>query len=252
MDRSSVRAYISKNWYKLLLALILVFIILKKDLSFQIRLNAPVKREQPTTPRKQLPAEEQATPSGKELLSENEEKAPLARNQPPEIEQFDLSKIGRERKRRNSSSERLPPLEEAAVKSFIERFDHVAVNEREKFGIPSSLILANGLLISRAGQRDMARRGFNFFALPCTSDWKGPEGTYQGNCFRHYKNAWTSFRDHSLFLSSGKLAALRRFEDDDYKAWARELEEEGFYEAPGMALEVIRIIEKWQLYKLDR
>ena len=62
----------------------------------------------------------------------------------------------------------------------------------------------------------------------------------------------TSFRDHSLFITTGHLSDLRRLEADDYKAWARELEKKGFYEEENMARQVIELIEEYGLYELDR
>ena len=247
---AAVKGYLSRNWYKLLLALFLVFIVLKKDLSFQIQLRAPVKKE--SAPKETIPVEEETKPEVKEKLAEKFEEEPPPERRAPEIEQFGLPGFGKTESLRSSPSDGLSGIEEEVIRGFLERFGHVAVGERKKFGIPASLILANALLISQAGQRELAEKSNNFFALPCTTDWEGKKDRSGNSCYRSYKNAWTSFRDHSLYITSGKLAPLLRFDDDDYKAWARELEEESFYEERNMGRQVIELIEDWQLYELDR
>ncbi|MEZ4988463.1 MAG: glucosaminidase domain-containing protein [Saprospiraceae bacterium] len=99
---------------------------------------------------------------------------------------------------------RLRQVSEPDIEAFVQRFQHVAQSEQEKFGIPASIILAHALLQSNAGTLPVASVGYNYFALPCTSDWE--DQTQDGSsseCLRKYNNAWLSFRDHSLFLTTG-------------------------------------------------
>lgn len=165
---------------------------------------------------------------------------------------FNLNPIGGSRKSPKGILWEFEQLNETAIAAFIKRFGHVAVSERKKYGIPASLILANGLLISKAGTSEMTRSGHNYFGLACTDDWIGEQGFHGGACFRHYENAWTSFRDHSLFLTTGKLSKLNSLGRDDYKAWARALNKEGFYERKNSDEAILQIIRRYQLDRFDQ
>lgn len=247
MEGFALKGFIARNWFKLALALLLIFIVLKKDLSFQIRLKAPVLNEQQQAV--PPPAERRAS---RETLSESRDlpAAGASETYSAPVDRFDFSSPGR-------SSQADPDktstaLDEPALRAFVDRFSHVAVNEHKKFDIPASLIMGNALLLSGAGKNDIARKGNNFFALPCSRDWRGRSTMFQGSCYRRYENAWTSFRDHSLYLTTGKLAFLREEHGgDDYSGWARGLEKEGFYEDGGTAAQVIELIRRYGLHELD-
>jgi len=244
MDRVAIRSYFVKNWYKLALALLLLFIILKKDLSLHLRLHAPAG--EPTEQSPLAPEPTRPRQPAQERMSDN---APiLSEREPPQVELFDFSSIDREA----AAAPLLEGVSEGVKRSFRQRFAHVAVAERKKFGIPASLVMGHTFLLSEAGRSDLARKSNNFFALPCTEDWRGARRKKGGACYRRYDKAWTSFRDHSLFLISGAFAQLRRLEADDYRGWARALEKAGFYPKRGMGRQVIEFIESEQLYELDR
>jgi flagellum-specific peptidoglycan hydrolase FlgJ len=139
---------------------------------------------------------------------------------------------------------------EASIRdAFINRFRRVALEEQEKFGIPASIILGNALLISQAGESEGVQKGLNFFGLPCTPDWQGEKGDIAGKCYRYYETAWMSFRDHSLYLTTGKYSGTRALKGKDFSAWALFLEKEGFAPVPNYSLQVLEVI---QTYHLDR
>jgi len=108
------------------------------------------------------------------------------------------------------------------------------------------------MLQSFAGQRDMSLSGNNHFALPCVSGWKGESATYNDACYRHYENAWTSFRDHSLYVSTGPNKKLLALGSKDYKAWAKGLEKSKSFDIDNLAATLISIINEYDLTKYDR
>ena len=61
--------------------------------------------------------------------------------------------------------------------------------------------------------------------------------------------AWMSFRDHSLYLTTGKYSGTRALKGKDFSAWALFLEKEGFAPIPNYSLQVLEVI---QTYDLDR
>ncbi len=137
---------------------------------------------------------------------------------------------------------------------YIDKYKELAVEQMERYGIPASITLAQGLLESGAGQSSLTRRSHNHFGIKCGGDWRG-KTTYhdddaRGECFRVYKNARESYEDHSRFLANrSRYAALFKLKKDDYKGWAHGLKKAGYATNPQYAHSLIRIIE---LYQLDR
>ncbi len=135
--------------------------------------------------------------------------------------------------------------------AYIRRFSHVAVGEMKKYDIPASIILANSLLHSEAGTRDMAVKGNNHFALPCTLDWLSKSDMYGGVCYRHFDNAWMSFRNHSVYLETPPFIHLKSLGTKDYKGWAKGLEEAKYSNYENLMQELISLIESYDLTRFD-
>lgn len=134
------------------------------------------------------------------------------------------------------------------IKSFIKRFVHVAINEQKKYGVPASITLANSLLNSDVGKRKMTKRSNNYFAIPCTEKWSGKKLDAE-TCYRAYESAWSSFRDHSIFLT--KELKLSSLYDEDYKAWAKALEASGKFDTKDLEKNLIKVIEQLELFRFD-
>jgi flagellum-specific peptidoglycan hydrolase FlgJ len=243
--------YLQRNWFKLALAALLVFIILKKDLSLRINLNTPLRMEQgPAQP--SVPVDQKREGAMPERFTDNQQAPAVPKKELPSTERFELVPPASAR-RGASLAESLGQVDESVVQAYIQRFGRVAAAERKKFGIPAAIILANALLHSQAGHKAAAGPGANnHFALPCTPDWQGGSGQHEGRCYRYYENAWTSFRDHSLYLTTGRYAHFKQLSDQDYKAWARALEKEAFSTEKNLARQLVQTIEKYQLSAWDR
>ncbi|MCB0580888.1 MAG: glucosaminidase domain-containing protein [Phaeodactylibacter sp.] len=240
-----VKSYLQRNWFKISIAIILVFIALKKDLSFRINLNSPVRMEQ-VPQRPPTPARQQEKVPSQERYTENTRQEAAA-TELPGADRFDFSSTANGR-REIRAIDRLEQVDEGTIRAYIGRFARVAAGEQKKFGIPASIILANALLHSLAGTAEMAAPGVNnHFAIPCTPDWRGPQRTFSGQCYRQYENAWTSFRDHSFYITTGPFAPLRQLPDTDYKGWAGALEKAGFSGEKNLARQLVGVIETYGL-----
>ncbi len=141
-------------------------------------------------------------------------------------------------------------------KAYIRRFEKVARTEMEKFGIPASISMAQGLVESDGGASVLATRNNNHFGIKCFS-----RSCKKGHCsnfsddhhkdfFRIYGSAWESWRAHSKLLANGKYKKLKKY-GKDYKAWARGLKSLGYATDPNYANKLIRVIRRYQLYRLD-
>jgi len=140
--------------------------------------------------------------------------------------------------------------------SYIDEFKGVAVEEMNAYGIPASITLAQGILESGSGNSDLAKYANNHFGIKCTSDWKGKnyfrDDDQKNDCFRVYKDARESFKDHSEFLKRKRYSALFQLDKNDYKSWAQGLKQAGYATNPKYPDMLISTIEKYQLYQYDQ
>ena len=250
VNTDQVLAFLKANWFKVGIAIILIYAAVRKDFSFKINLNTPVKIENPNTP---PPARQAREKKVQERYTDNitEEKS-LTPNTSSMTNQFNFApsiNSEDEETSKMNAEKRLEMVEESKILDFIERFSKVAKAEQEKFGIPAAIIMANGLLKSEAGQKSISRNGNNYFGLECTEDWLGERGDEDGRCYRYYDNAWTSFRDHSLFLTTGKMSSLKELGPDNYKAWAQAIENANVGMEANWAEQLVNVINT---YHLDR
>lgn len=142
------------------------------------------------------------------------------------------------------------------VKAYIEQFREVAKDNMRQYGIPASITLAQGILESGAGNGRLAKEANNHFGIKCHTNWTGETITHDDDalqeCFRKYRHASESFKDHSQFLTSRtRYNSLFKLSKDDYKGWAKGLRQAGYATDPGYPDKLIGIIERYELYKYD-
>ncbi|MBW8360576.1 MAG: glucosaminidase domain-containing protein [Kaistella sp.] len=140
---------------------------------------------------------------------------------------------------------------------YIQKFAPYAVEEMEKFKIPASITLAQGLLETGGGQSRLAQEGKNHFGIKCKEDWTGKTMKHTDDapneCFRVYDDPKQSYEDHSKFLAERKYYVnLFKLDPKDYKAWAHGLKKAGYATNPRYAYILLDKIEKHKLYEFDR
>lgn len=240
---SKVKLYLQNHWLKIGIAAVLILVLMKKDLSFSVDLNAPnslPSKEKSVSPPVKAKGEK------REILSEKqstEEESPITK-----LFVAPLNNLLGENKER---SDKFWLLDEDLKVNFINRFTHVAENEQLKYGVPASVILACGLLMSEAGNSELARQGNNYFGLPCTADWMGNEGYHESKCYRYYENAWTSFRDNSLYLTT-YLFPGKQLPANNHRGWIAALEQVKFADEPNLSAQLLKIIDHYDLQELDK
>ncbi|KAF2510197.1 LysM peptidoglycan-binding domain-containing protein [Flavobacterium zhairuonense] len=142
------------------------------------------------------------------------------------------------------------------VNNYILQFKDIAIGNMQKYGIPASIILAQGILESGAGKGDLAVSANNHFGIKCHKDWLGESVRHDDDaeqeCFRKYPEASESYRDHALFLVGKKrYESLFTYEKDDYKAWAKGLRACGYATDPNYPDKLIGYIERYNLHQYD-
>lgn len=143
---------------------------------------------------------------------------------------------------------------ESSKKEYVENWKNTAIQQMNKYGVPASITLSQGILESAIGTSDLAVKANNHFGIKC-SNWTGEkmykDDDKKNECFRVYNNAAESYEDHSLFLKKPRYAGLFELKTTDYKGWAKGLRKAGYATNPQYADRLIRIIEELGLDQYD-
>lgn len=116
--------------------------------------------------------------------------------------------------------------------------------------------MAQALVETGAGTSTLASVHNNHFGIKCHKSWRG-KTTYRtddapNECFRSYQSAMESYEDHSKFLLQPRYQSLFRLKQTDYVGWAKGLQRCGYATNKGYANLLIKMIENYELYALDR
>lgn len=129
-------------------------------------------------------------------------------------------------------------VELSASKRFVERFAKVALREQEKFGIPASILLARGILISKQGTAAHLLKTNNYFGAGCTVG---------EDCTQHFDSAWLSLRAQSTQLKN--TLNNTNLKPSDYRGWAQQVAN-AHHDIS--ATELVAVIEVLNLHFLGR
>ncbi|HOO42096.1 MAG TPA: glucosaminidase domain-containing protein [Bacteroidales bacterium] len=146
-------------------------------------------------------------------------------------------------------------VQELTREQYIAHYKNIAIKQMHRYGIPASIILAQGCLESGNGNSRLAVEANNHFGIKC-HEWEGDriyhDDDSAGECFRKYPTPEDSYYDHSDFLSTRpRYAGLFQLDPADYKGWAYGLKEAGYATNPRYAQLLIDLIEKNRLYLYD-
>jgi flagellum-specific peptidoglycan hydrolase FlgJ len=242
--RNGVSRFARENWFKLLLVGIALYVFFQRDLSFQVQLRSPLYPDTGEDPPAQVEQK-----GRREKMTQRSGK--VAESPTGHRDLFDLSSAFNSPWKKDVLMEQLESVSEEQKIAYLKRFARVALTEQKKFGVPASITLANALLHSAAGTTGWSVTGNNHFALPCTENWQGQSGSYEGKCLRHFENAWASFREHSLVLSREMKEDLPFGQSSGYQNWAEALANSLYSGEKGTAKHLIALIERYKLYELD-
>lgn len=142
------------------------------------------------------------------------------------------------------------------IGNYISQYKDIAMNNMKVYGIPASIILAQGILESGAGRGDLAVTANNHFGIKCHVDWTGESVRHDDDssqeCFRKYSEPAESFKDHALFLTGrSRYSSLFDLPKSDYQAWAKGLRRAGYATDPRYPEKLISYIERYNLGQFD-
>ena len=140
---------------------------------------------------------------------------------------------------------------------YVEKYKAIAIAHMERYGIPASITMAQGILESDSGNSRLSTSSNNHFGIKCKKHWTGDrvyhDDDAKGECFRAYPSVEASYQDHADFLDqSPRYDSLFAYPSDDYRSWARGLKAAGYATAPDYAERLVKIIESMKLYLLDK
>ncbi|MEN9571606.1 MAG: hypothetical protein RL172_2837, partial [Bacteroidota bacterium] len=100
----------------------------------------------------------------------------------------------------------------------------------------------------------LVKKSNNHFGIKCKSNWAGGGVSHDddapGECFRTYKTAEDSYRDHSNYLrGNDRYASLFKLAPSDYKGWAYGLKKAGYATNPKYPQILIGNIERYNLHQ---
>jgi LysM repeat protein len=135
---------------------------------------------------------------------------------------------------------------------YIEKYKELAIREMKRMGVPAAITLAQGILESESGNSELVKKSNNHFGIKCKNTWTAGgvahDDDAKGECFRVYKTAEDSYRDHSNFLRNNqRYGNLFKLDITDYKGWAHGLKKAGYATNPRYPEIVISNIEKYNL-----
>lgn len=142
------------------------------------------------------------------------------------------------------------------VNNYVGQFKDIAKSNMKEYGIPASIILAQGILESGAGAGTLSKNSNNHFGIKCHTGWTGESVRHDDDaaqeCFRKYKDPAESYRDHAEFLTGrSRYASLFKLEKGDYEAWAKGLKAAGYATDPKYPDKLISYIERYNLHQYD-
>lgn len=144
--------------------------------------------------------------------------------------------------------------------AYAAQYAEEAKEQMRRYGIPASVILAQGILESSNGQSELSRTCNNHFGIKATASWLKNGGEYAlytddkpNEKFCKYKTVGDSYEHHSQFLkNNSRYAGCFQLSPDDYKGWTRGIEKAGYATGGGYATSLQRIIEANGLDRYDK
>lgn len=149
------------------------------------------------------------------------------------------------------------------VSDYITTYKNIASFESARSGIPTSIILAQGIIESQCGTSFLALNANNHFGIKWksekdgkfiyrTDDDKDKKGNLIASRFVVYGSVEESYRLHSDFLMTGdRYKLLFSLKRTDYRNWAVGLSDCHYATDPKYAQKLINCIEQNQLYLYD-
>lgn len=140
---------------------------------------------------------------------------------------------------------------------FINRYAPYAMEQQIKYGIPSSVILAQMAIESSWGTSALARNDNNFFGVKKGSSWDGRVSYYDDDrpheAFRSYDSVEQSLSDHSAVLLQPRYLQRCPVNDStNHLGWIQGIKKAGYATDGNYVSKIEGIIRTYSLDRFDR
>ena len=138
------------------------------------------------------------------------------------------------------------------AKKYVTQYYQLAISEQRNSGVPAAVTLGQGILETEAGASELMVQANNHFGIKCKNGYDCDKFLHDDDakqeCFKKYKSADESYRDHSdLLKRNPRYATLFNIPMKDYASWAAGLRRCGYATDPQYAKRLIKIIEDFGL-----
>lgn len=145
----------------------------------------------------------------------------------------------------------------AEIRTYINQYKSLALEQERLYGIPAPITLAQGILESGAGLCELAQKANNHFGIKALGGWSGSvyrawDDETTKSKFRVYSSAEDSYEDHSKLIKNNKrYQSLFNISVYDYRGWANGLQRAGYATAKNYAKALIGYIDAYELYSIN-
>ena len=255
--------YIDKNWFQLVILGLGIYVLFFKNVSVQFNMNAADNGEQTVVSvspegAKALPMSYQNTmPQNVSLLGSKKKKKKKKWDTRDANDFSNLTFVlSPDYGDRHNVRPSIVKQKIQICKDYVSEYLPLAKEERQKYGIPVSITLAQGLLESNAGDSRLAQESNNHFGIKCRRKCRGctcrnynDDDIY--DMFRVFESVGESYREHSILLNNSRYKHLLKLPKSDYESWAHGLKKAGYATDKRYAQKLIQIIEFLNLGRYD-
>lgn len=259
LQENQLFAWVSRNWFNSILLYLAGHLLFQRDLSLQINMDGTVEKKMAlasqTSLENSINSQQAVFVPAINISQLVKKSTPKASIKTPKTEPtFSVSNLTPAL--RSPKGGRVAEDEKAqAMLVYIDKFAPAAIRAMNKYGIPASITLAQGLLESNAGESKLALESNNHFGIKCRRKCKGctcrnytDDDVY--DMFRVFDSAWESYEEHSILLTSPRYEHLQKY-GKDYKSWAYGLRRAGYATDKTYGQKLIRLIRNLNLEKYD-
>lgn len=141
-------------------------------------------------------------------------------------------------------------LAQKSVSNYIKKYETLAVQKMEEYGIPASVILGVSIVESASGRSAICKAFNNFFGIKGKNTNSVKKLGYK-SAYKEYPNAKASF-EHFCQVLKKKRFYKKLKGDTDYKQWLQAMNKAGYASAKSKWVnDISNIIKKNKLYRFD-
>jgi hypothetical protein len=163
-----------------------------------------------------------------------------------------------------SASRRVESYAFSSGDDFINTVGEAARRSMRSTGVPASVTVAQAILESDWGRSRLTRQGNNLFGIKALNA-PGPAGVVTLSTWEHlngsdvvvqapfraYHNLEESVTDHGLFFVRNKRYSGAMSVASDARAFARGIQDAGYATDPSYASKLVRLMDRYDLYRFD-